>query len=539
MITSNTLEHNITNSTGRETFYLTTAIAYMNGDPHIGHAYEVITSDAIVRLHRLLGYDTYFVTGADEHGQKVETSALKMNRTPQSHCDEYVSSFIELNKQLCISYDSYVRTTDECHKKVAQQLWNMCYKSDDIYMHYHEGWYNIREECFVAETEALLTNYKDPGTEQEYTRIKEETYFFRMSKYTERLIAHIDENPTFIEPESARRALLSRLREPEGLRDICISRTAFKWGVPVPEGFDNKHIMYVWFDALSNYLTGVDALNVNNKLSRYWPANKHIIGKDICWFHGVIWTCMLMSARLPLYHQLFAHGFVNASDGRKMSKSYNNAVNPTDILTKYQADTIRYYMISATHYGSDLNFSEKSLVNMNNSELADSLGNMVHRIVTLCHKYCGGIVPNCEHDSSFNMPFDALAMANEIHILASECALHTVVFKTMEAVKSINKFITNAEPWKMKGVDEVRRAPIVRTMLEALYIIAHYIEPIMPNTADKIFTMLNTKPILLFNMNMDFYNLVPGTKVSIGDILFEKLDCIFKVSQSDFLNKAI
>ena len=232
---------------------------------------------------------------------------------------------------------------------------------------------------------------------------------------------------------------------------------------------------------------------------------------------------MLMSARLPLYHQLFAHGFVNASDGRKMSKSYNNAVNPTDILTKYQADTIRYYMISATHYGSDLNFSEKSLVNMHNSELADSLGNMVHRIVTLCHKYCGGIVPNCEHDSSFNMPFDALAMANEIHILASECALHTVVFKTMESVRSINKFITNAEPWKMKGIEEVRRAPIVRTMLEALYIIAHYIAPIMPNTADKIFNMLNTKPTLLFNMNMDFYNLVPGTKVSIGDILFEKL----------------
>jgi methionyl-tRNA synthetase len=514
---------NLPESVGAETFYLSTAISYMNGYPHIGHAYEFISSDAITRLHRFLGKDCLFVTGADEHGQKVEAAAEKKGLHPQLHCDHYVESFQKLNKLLGISNDDYVRTTEERHKILAKKLWTMCANSDDIYLHYHEGWYNEREECYVTETDALLTEYKDPATGIEYKRIKEESYFFKMSKYAERLITAIDENPHLVEPEGARNELMARLRHPDGLRDVCISRTTFKWGIQVPEGFDEKHIMYVWFDALSNYLTGAGGLDPENEMSRYWPCNKHIIGKDIKWFHCVIWPTMLMSAGVPLFHSVFAHGFVNAADGRKMSKSFNNTIDPNEIMSKYPLDSVRYYMLSAATYGSDLNFSEPGLITMHNSELADVLGNLVHRVLNLTHKYCGGVIPDTQHDSAFALPFDFKALMEEMPDIAKDCQLNVLAFKGMEAVRATNKFLTDTEPWKMKGDDEARRAPVVRTTLEALYAFSHFLAPIMPYATEKIFTKLGTQPKAMGSLKDDFYNLVPGTPVTIGDILFTKL----------------
>ena len=511
-------------SDGRETFYVTTAIAYMNGFPHIGHAYEFISADAIARLHRMLGYDTFFLTGADEHGQKVEASAAKMGRAPQVHCDEYVSAFDKLNNVLGVSNDDYVRTTEERHKKTARKLWEMCAASDDIYLHNHEGWYNEREECFVTESDAALTDFKDPGTGVDYKRVSEETYFFRMSKYRERLIAHIEEFQT-VEPESARNELLARLRHPDGLRDVCISRTTFKWGISVPESFDQKHIMYVWFDALSNYLTGVGALDPDNELSRFWPADKHIIGKDIKWFHCVIWPTMLMSAGLPVARQCFSHGFVNAADGRKMSKSYNNTIDPNEIIAKYPLDTIRYYMLAAATYGADLNFSEVGLISNHNAELADCLGNLVHRAVSLCGKYCGGQVPDTTHDAAFPLPFDLQALVDETPRLAQDCGVHALIGRAMQAVRDTNKFLTETEPWKMKGENaEERRKSIVRTTMEAIYAFSHFLAPVMPFVAEKVFEKLGTPPRALFLMNTQFYNLTPGTPVSIGDILFSKIE---------------
>lgn len=291
-----------------EKYYITTAISYTNGNPHIGHAYEFVTADALARYHRALGCDTYFVTGTDEHGQKVAASAEKAGLDPLEHCNGYVATFKDLHKKFLVSYSDFVRTTDERHILTSQKLWEMCAERGDIYLGAYEGWYNEREEVFVPQADAEAADFKDVGSGLPLKKVKEESYFFKMGNYAERLLAHIEENPTCIEPEMFRNNIVGRITK-EGLKDLSISRTSFNWGIPVPKNFDDKHVMYVWFDALTNYLTGVDALNVgggpqgsspDHPLADYWPAAKHIIGKDIIWFHCVIWPCMLLSAGLPL-----------------------------------------------------------------------------------------------------------------------------------------------------------------------------------------------------------------------------------------------
>lgn len=280
-------------------FFLTTAISYTNGYPHIGHAYEFITADVLVRFYRVLGYKTFFLTGSDEHGQKVAASAEKAGRRPIEHCDLFVEAFKNLDKQLLISYNRYIRTTDSDHISYSQRLWKLCSLEDDIYLGSYEGWYNEREECFVSDADAEVNKFIDPDSGLPLKRIVEESYFFRMSSFCDKLIGHIEANPNFIQPDQFKNNILHRLKS-EGLKDLSISRTSFTWGIPVPDGFDKKHVMYVWFDALTNYLTGVDALNVDNEFHKFWPPNIQIIGKDIIWFHCVIWPCILMSAKLTL-----------------------------------------------------------------------------------------------------------------------------------------------------------------------------------------------------------------------------------------------
>jgi methionyl-tRNA synthetase len=287
-----------------ETYYVTTAIAYTNGNPHIGHAYEFMTTDIIARYQRVFGKRTFFLTGTDEHGQKVAASAKKAGLTPFEHCTKYVQIFKELDKQLCVTYSDFIRTTDAHHELTSQRLWQKCADAGDIYLDSYEGWYNEREEVFVTQAEAEASLFKDTGSGLDLTRVTEESYFFRMSKYCDRLLQYIKENPDFISPEQYRNSITVRL-EKEGLKDLSISRTSFSWGIPVPEGFDPKHVMYVWFDALTNYISGVHGLDSEHPLAGYWPANHHIIGKDIVWFHCVIWPCMLMSANVPLPSEFF------------------------------------------------------------------------------------------------------------------------------------------------------------------------------------------------------------------------------------------
>ena len=447
-----------------------------------------------------------------------------------------MNGFKRLNQRLGVSNCDYIRTTDPYHEATSQRLWKICSDAGDIYLDRYEGWYDERAENFVSETEAKETDFKDPSTGIPFKKVTEESYFFRLSAYTAKLIAYIEENPLFIQPESFKNNILQRLHA-EGLKDLSLSRTSFTWGIKMPDGFDDKHVMYVWFDALTNYLSGVHALDGDHPLSRYWPANRHIIGKDIIWFHCVIWPCMLMSASIPLPENVFAHGFVCASDGKRMGKSLGNAVDPHDVLDKFPVDSVRYYCCASTTYGSDVNFSESSLVSMHNSELADVLGNLVNRALVLCHKYCDGFIPDSEHDSAFLPPFSLETMIADISADMKSSAIHLSIFRAMEAARITNRFLTEAEPWKMVGANESRRPAIVRTTLELIYAFSLFLAPVMPFATESIFSKLNTKPVPVNRLDLQFYNLKPGTKVDIGEILFRKID-VSDVSQASSMGAA-
>jgi methionyl-tRNA synthetase len=433
--------NNLPDNRTEDRYYITTAISYTNGDPHIGHAYEFLTADVIVRFYRVLGYNTFFLTGTDEHGQKVAASAERNGLHPQEHCDFYVNKFQILHRKLLVTYSDFLRTTNSYHKEVCQRLWQLCSDSGDIYLDAYEGWYNEREETFVTNSEAEANNFKDPSSGLPLKRVVEESYFFRMSKYCDALIAHIEAHPEFIEPENHRKTILGRLQK-EGLKDLSISRTSFTWGIPVPAGFDEKHVMYVWFDALTNYLTGVQCLEpaaAASERSAFWPANHHIIGKDIVWFHCVIWPAMLLSANLALPRSVYCHGFVNDAEGKKMSKSLGNVVDPQDVLGKFSVDSLRYYITASITYGADLNFSDDACLQMHNSELADILGNLVHRVFTLAGKYCEGRVPDIAHDPDFALPFDLQALKTNVQLDVQQCAIHAATFRAMEAARATNK----------------------------------------------------------------------------------------------------
>ena len=438
-----------------ETFSITTAINYANGAPHMGHAYEAVSSDVIARYHRAYGRKVLFQTGSDEHGQKIAEAAEVAGCAPIDLCDKHVLLFQTLNEKIQISNDVYNRTTSDAHKKACAALFKRSKDAGDIYLDTYEGWYNVREETFVTENDAALSEYKDPVSGLPLKKMSEASYFFAQSKYQDRLVKHIETNPEFIQPTRRRNEILVRLRE-DKLRDLSVSRTTFDWGLPVPDA--PGHVLYVWFDALTNYLTGTgwpdvpcdetpDSKKKENK-NAFWPADVHIIGKDIIWFHCVIWPCMLWSAGLPLPKTVFGHGFVMAGDGQKMSKSIGNVVDPLVQLEKYSSDTFRYYLMRGGVYGSDIPFSEQALVLTHNSDLADVLGNLVHRATNLCLKNCDGKVP------------DALGTASvvDVPLLRAQTEMAFTGFKTHEAcelainaVKDTNKFLTESAPWAVKG----------------------------------------------------------------------------------------
>lgn len=511
----------------KKTFYITTAINYTNGPGHMGHAYEGVTSDVIARYQRLTGENdaVYFLTGSDEHGQKIANTAAAQEIEPLEMCDKYVTGFQVLNQRSKVSNDDYVRTTSERHKRTARALWQKCHEAGDIYLDKYSGWYNIREEAFVPDNEAKLADYKDPTSGQPLKQVEEESYFFKMSKYHDRLIKHIEDNPSCIQPEQHRNSILSRLKSDE-LRDLSISRTTFSWGIPVPEGFSDKHVMYVWLDALSNYLTGVNALGANKDgsiehLENFWPADVHIIGKDILWFHTVIWTTLLMSAGVPLPKAVFAHGFVNDEEGKKMSKSLGNVVDPHDMLDKFDSDTFRWYMCKEAAFGAELSFSEESMRAMHNADLCDTIGNLVNRAATLCTKYCDGKVPDVPPPA--NPPIDLAAVIEAYKQKMEAFDLQGGANVASQAYRDLNGWLQEQEPWKKKGDEfEEFRKIIVRGALEVIYAVSHLILPFLTNGGKNIFRKLGTEPIALKDIKLDCRNLKNGTVILTDGILYEK-----------------
>ncbi len=392
----------------------------------------------------------------------------------------------------------------------------------------------------MTDSDAKLCNYVDETSGTPLKKVEEESYFFKMSSYHDKLVQYIHDNPDFIRPEQYRNNILARLGQ-DKLRDLSISRTTFDWGIRVPEGFDQKHVMYVWFDALSNYLTGVNALGVNDddtqtnndgvdNRASLWPADVHIIGKDIIWFHTVIWPCILMSANIPLPKTVFAHGFVNDAEGKKMSKSIGNVVDPHDMMDKYPVDTFRWYLCKEAPYGGELSFSEESLMVMHNADLCDTLGNLVHRATNLCHKYCGGVVPDVPPPPQPAVEFEALRA--EFSAKMDRYELDGGAAVAMRGFRDLNVYLTERAPWHMKGEEFAEeRQVVVRATLEAVYALTHLLVPFLPIGTTKIFGKLNTPPTRLLDIGTDLRNLGAGTTVDIGEVLYTKL-----ISEEERLN---
>lgn len=489
-------------------FFLTTAINYTNGKPHLGHAYEVVIADFIARWHRLEGDNVFLLTGTDEHGQKIADTAKSQALSPIELCDKYVIEFKMLNQLLQINYTRFIRTTEELHKVTATRLWKLV-EPHDIYLSEYRGWYSTREERFYTLAEAEAVNYLD-GTAP-LSEVSEPSYFFRLSKYQNKLIDHIEANSDFIYPPERRNEILERLKEP--LLDLSISRTKVKWGIPIPDPGAEDHVMYVWFDALANYLSGVDALGIESGPSR-WPADLHLIGKDIVWFHAVIWPCMLFSAGLPLPRQIICHGFINASDGRKMSKTWGNVVDPVEVIKKYGSDAFRFFCLSEGSFGSDINFSFDIVKERYNGELANNLGNLVQRTSKLAELYSESVVPVEAAEAIFNI--------DEVKTLLSGLVrghqITKAVHKIFQLSAEVNGWITQKAPWKSNNEKEKRIC--VRSLAESLYILAHLLEPIIPTAAEEMFRRLGTEKKVLGQLSWS--NLVPGAAIKTGEALFPR-----------------
>jgi len=496
-------------------FYITTAINYTNGNPHSGHAYEAIVADCLARYHRLAKYDVFFMTGSDEHGQKIADTASQQKLDPIQLCDLYVEGFKKLNSMLSISNDFYIRTTTEEHKICAQVIWQKVKEKGDIYLGTYDGWYNKREERFMTEIEAKNVNYMDGDIK--LIKMSEPSYFFKLSKYQDKLIDYLKRYPEYIFPEERYNEIMERLKEP--LLDLSISRTNFDWGIKVPN--DENHVMYVWFDALTNYLSGVEYHKDNNKFNQYWPASMHVIGKDIVWFHAVIWSCMLFSLDLPLPKNIVCHGFINGPDGRKMSKSWGNVICPKEMLTRYTSDTLRYFVLREGVFGADFNFSETGLIDRYNSDLANGIGNFVQRCLTFVVTYCDSKIPM---EQATHL-FDVGDWVGNINKSFGTFQIQSVIQQIMEVLANVNKWLNGMALWNLKNQeDQTKRNIIVRTLLEFLYVLTHLMECFIPEASSKIFERLNTKPVDLRTLvDNSWDNLKPGTVVSSGAVLFPRI----------------
>lgn len=496
-------------------FYISTPIYYPSANFHIGHCYTTVIADAIARYKRLAGYDVYFQTGTDEHGQKIENKAKEAGVTPKEYVDEIIANAKDLWSSLGISYDYFIRTTDEDHVRRVQEIFEKLYEQDDIYKGEYSGLYCTPCESFW--TESQLIDGKCPDCGRDVHLIKEEAYFFRLSKYADRLLEFYDENPNFLLPISRKNEMINNFIKP-GLQDLCVSRTSFDWGIPVP--FDKKHVVYVWLDALTNYITSLGYPEIlDDKFKNYWPCDLHLVGKEIVRFHAIIWPCILMALDLPLPKQVFGHGWL-VINGGKISKSLGNYKDPREYIEKYGVDAVRYFALREVPFGSDGNFSEEALVTRTNGDLVNVLGNLVNRTVAMSNKYFKGKIRNV---NSYDEDNDFVSCINSLKdkymVKMDKYEVNEALILIFDVLRRSNKYVDETTPWILFKEGKLERLEsVLYNLLEAVRVCSILLQPFIPSSCEKIFKQLGVSDAFFSSIDnkSDF-------SVNKQEVLFQRI----------------
>ncbi len=519
----------------KDTFYITTPIYYPSDKLHIGHAYCTVAADAMARYKRMQGYDVMFLTGTDEHGQKIEQKAQEKGVTPKQYVDDIVAGIKELWQLFNISNDKFIRTTDDYHERAVQKIFRTLYEKGDIYKSHYEGWYCTPCESFWTETQ--LKDGKCPDCGREVVRSEEEAYFFRLSKYADRLVQYYKDHPGFIEPKSRENEMINNFIKP-GLEDLCVSRTSFSWGVPVD--FDPKHVVYVWIDALSNYITAMGYGSDDDSLyQKYWPANIHLVGKEIVRFHTIIWPAILMALDLPLPEKVFGHGWLVIGGG-KMSKSKGNVVDPVVLCNRYGVDAIRYFLLREIPFGMDGNFTNEALVSRINADLANDLGNLVSRTCGMADRYFGGTLPAGREGDALDEELKSMALETRKNVenFMDQMQFSNALSEIWKLISRTNKYIDETMPWALakEEAKKARLATVLYNLAECIRIAAILITPFMPSTSPKILAALGLGEDELCWDKAGEWGILPAEATfHKGENLFPRIDMAKEIAELEAL----